>query len=183
MNAMVETERLFSGVGGTHRRHGIGLIARNVYLLCYLPMSLVPSAMLMFAWNTYHATAWSGVSIEAAIVLAASLWFAELTVVPLLVAAVHVIGGAPDARSAHHDVEFLEAFAPPALMLMPLFLLVPKLFVWGVAGSVIAVGMMLFLGGYAITDPQDSDSRGLSWLVVDLGFMAWAAIMLTVILI
>jgi hypothetical protein len=184
MNAMVETERLFLRAAGP----ALGLqqvrsLAKNVYLLLFLPMSLVPSATLMFAWTRYQNTAWSGVCIEAVIVMAAALWLAELLMVPLLVEASHHIFGAPQAGTAHHDVEFLEAFAPVLLMITPLCLLCERLFVYGVAASVVATAMMLFLGGYVISKPGDPNSRGLSWLVVDLGFTGWAAIFALVTLI
>ena len=182
MNAMVETERLFSGVGGRGRIRTIRSLAKNVYLACYLPMALVPVATLMFAWFRYRDSAWSGIHLDGIAVLAFALFAAELLLVPLVVEAVRYIGGTPDALTAHHDVEFLEAVAPPVLMLCPLFLVVPSLFVYGVLGTAGAVAILLFLGGYSIADPQDSDSKGLSWLVVDLAFVGWAAIMAIVVL-
>jgi len=184
MNALVETERQFIRTAIPERElQQVKSLAKDVYLLLYAPMSLVPSATLMFAWMRYRDTAWSGVSSEAVIVMAVALWFAQLLMVPLLVEASHAIFGKPDAKTAHHDVEFLEAFAPPLLMVTPLFLLCSRLFVYGIAASMVATGMLLFLGGYVIAKPGDHKSRGLSWLVVDLGFTAWAAIFVLVALI
>jgi hypothetical protein len=184
MNALVETERLFvRAAGPAFALRQVRSVAKNIYLLLFLPMSLVPSVMLMFAWMKYRDTAWSGVPIEAVIVMAVALWFTQLLMVPLLVEASHAIFGTPDASTAHHDVEFLEAFAPPLLMVTPLFLPCARLFPYGVIASVAATGMLLFLGGYAISKPGDPNSRGLSWLVVDLAFTGWAAIFLLVALV
>jgi hypothetical protein len=184
MNALVHTERQFTRAAMPEGElQHVRSLAKDVYLLLYLPMSLVPSATLMFAWMKYRDTAWSGVCIEGAIVMAVALWFAQLLMVPLLVEASHTIFGKPDASTAHHDVEFLEAFAPVLLMVTPLFLPCSLLFVYGIAASVVATSMLLFLGGYAIAKPGCQKSRGLSWLVVDLGFIGWAAIFLLVALI
>jgi len=177
MNALVATERLFIRTAGpAFALQQVRSVSKNLYLLLFMPMSLVPSATLMHAWMRYQNTTWSHVPVEAVIVMAVSLWLAQILMVPLLVEASHAIFGPPEPSTAHHDVEFLEAFAPPLLMVTPLFLLCAKLFVYGVAASFAATGMLLFLGGYVICKPGDPRSRGMSWLVVDLAFLGWAAI-------
>lgn len=177
MNALVATERLFvRAAGPAHALQQVRSVSKSLYLLLFMPMSLVPSATLMHAWIRYQDTTWSHVPMEAVIVMAVSLWLAQILMVPLVVEAAHAIFGPPNPATAHHDVEFLEAFAPPLLMVTPLFLLVPALFVFGVAASMVATGMLLFLGGYVMCKPGDPCSRGMSWLVVDLGFIGWAVI-------
>lgn len=183
MNAKVETERLFTRALPHAQAASIRSLAKDIYLLLYLPMSLVPSVALLFAWTRHRADTWSHVPFEAVAVMAAALCLTELLLVPLLVETTHVLLGQPDPRTAHRDVEFLEAFAPSLLMVTPLLLVVPRLFVYGIGASAVAVGMMLFTGGYALGDPRDPEARGLSWLVIDLAFTGWAVIMLIVALI
>jgi hypothetical protein len=155
MNALVQTGRLFSGTLGRERGlQQVQSLAKNIYLLCRLPILLLPSVTMMLAWSLYRDTAWSGISLEAAIVLAVSLWFAELLLVPLLAEVVRVTGVASPARAPRRRFALLEALAPLTLMIGPLFLAVPRLFVYGVAMTAVASGMLLFLGDFRISDPE-----------------------------
>jgi len=186
MNAIVQVQRqLPRGPAWQQELQADHSAARGMRPLLYILLSLVPSATLMSAWMRYRdAAQWLNVPAEGVIVMAVALWFAELTMVPLLVRCAHVMGGAPAPGTAHYRVEFLEAFAPPVLMLAPLSLAVPALSVFAVAATFVAAGMMLFIGRYGDHD-RDADRpafTGLSWRVVELGFAGWAAVALLVAL-
>lgn len=176
MNAIVQSQRQASSRFAWGWELLTGQAAAGaVRPLLYMLLSLVPSATLMCGWLRYrHTAAWSGVPSEGAIAMAVALWLAELMLAPLLVKFAHSLGGAPAPGSAHYRVEFLEAFAPPVLMLTPLALVVAALFVYAVAGAFVAVAMMLFVGRYADRDAAAPGFMGLSWLVVELAAAGWA---------
>jgi hypothetical protein len=176
MNAIVQSQRQASSRSAWGWELLTGQAAAGgVRPLLYMLLSLVPSATLMCGWMRYqHAPAWFGVPTEGVIAMAVALWLAELTGVPLLVRFAHSLGGAPAAATAHHRVEFLEAFAPPVLMLTPLALVVAALFAYAVAAAFVATTMILFIGRYADRDAAAPGFSGLSWLVVELGFAGWA---------
>ncbi len=180
MNAIVQTERLVSAPAGEEQDFSQGRsLTSGIHLNLCMLLSLMPSVTLILAWIQFHDSAsWAGVSNEAAIVMAVSLWFAELTIVPLLVKIAHLFGSAPEPRSAHHDFEFLEAFAPTVLMLTPLSLVVLRLSVYGVAASFVAVAMLLFVVRYENANAEDADFSASSWLVVYQGFIGWGVVTL-----
>jgi hypothetical protein len=182
MNAIVQSQHDLPGTPGQGSQQGHS--RSKTRQLLYVLLSLVPSVTLMFGWTQYRdMEPWSGVPVAGAIGIAVALWLAELVVVPVLVKLTHVIFGTPDPRAAHYDVDFLEAFAPPVLMLTPLLLVVSRLFVYGVAAAFLAVAMMLFVGRYAGSDSKSPVAPGSSWLVVELGFIGWgtSALLMTLV--
>jgi len=182
MNAIVQTQRHLPGASGQGAQQGHSLA--KLRQLIYFLLTMVPSATLMAAWMQVRDIApWSSIPVEGAITMAVALWFAELTIVPLLVKCAHLMFGAPDPRTAHHEVEFFEAFAPPVLMMTPLVLTVSGLVVYAVAAAFGSVGMMLFIGRYAHSDSESLAAPGLSWLVIELSFFGWAAVSLLMALV
>jgi hypothetical protein len=179
MNAIVQNEGLFGSATDPAQQLRAYTGTKGGQPFMWLLLSLVPSATLMVSWTQFSDTdPWSGVCVEAAIVLAASLWFAELTLVPLLAKGAALFAGRSETVSAHQQFEFLEAFAPTVLMLAPLFLVVPRLALFGVAASFVAVAMLLFLVRYDHVVAEQDQAPATSWLVAAQGFISWAIIAL-----
>ena len=184
MNAIVQAQRhLLRRPGGVEPvstgHSGAGSFRSPLYVL----LSLVPSATLLCGWIRYQsAPVWSGVPTEGVIAMGVALWLAELMLAPLLVKFAYVVGGTPAPGAAHYRVEFLEAFAPPVLILTPLTLMVPALFIGAVVAAFVAAAMLLFIGRYGDRDTDRPGYSGMSWLVVELGFAGWAVTALLVAL-
>jgi hypothetical protein len=181
MNSIVQVQRQLRSEPGWRREFPAGLFAaKSIRPLTYVLLSLVPSATLMAGWMRFHGPAeWFGVAAEGVLAMAVALWVGQLAMVPLLLRLARVVGRRPAPGAAHYQVEFLEAFAPPVLMMTPLSLMVSALSVFAVAAAFAAAGMMLFIGRYSDRDAGPAFT-GLSWRVVELGFVGWAAVMLLV---
>src|SRR6266704_714160 len=153
----------------------------KIFSFYVLPLSIVPPAMLFYAWSAYRNTSLTEVSMTQAWVIAAVMFVAEIVAVPLMAAVIQRIGRVAEATAAYDEAFALAAVAPTPLWLAPLFLFVPGLIAvtLAIAAAMLASGMLIYQGVYAVFHLDDEGhSRLLAASVIAAGLVAWAAMML-----
>lgn len=152
----------------------------KMYLAYVVPMSLIPPAMLLYAWRTYRTSPLLEISLNQALVLAAVFLLAELVMVPIMGRVLQRIGEVANVHPDYQDTFALAAVAPTPLWLAPLALFVPSV-------AFNAIVMVLALAGVATLIYQGVDrvfrlqDEGQSLLVAGTvlaaGLIAWVAML------
>lgn len=114
----------------------------KMYLAYVVPMSLIPPAMLLYAWRTYRTAPLLEISLNQALVLAAVFLLAELVMVPVMGRVLQRIGEVANVNPDYQDTFALAAVAPTPLWLAPVALFVPSV-------AFNAIVMVLALAGVA----------------------------------
>jgi hypothetical protein len=151
-----------------------------MYLFYVVPMSLIPSAMLLYALSTYGGVLSDRISTDKALVLAAGFYILELVVVPVMARVVQRIGEVADARPDYRDAFVFAAVIPTPLWLASLFLFAPSLTVAGLAMALglFGSGLLIYEGAFRIFQVEDEGhSILLAGSVLAAGLVAWVAMM------
>ena len=153
----------------------------KTFLLWVLPLSIIPPAMLLYAWHSYHEAYLSEISQVQAIGIAGLFFVTELVVVPLMGAVIQRLGDVVGARPDYHDAFMLAAIAPTPLWIAPLALFAPSLLANLLALSValMASAMLIYQGVYQTYHVKDEgQSLLLAGSVLAAGLVAWASLMI-----
>jgi len=152
----------------------------KIFFAYVVPMSLIPPAMLMYAWRTYTNAPLLEITLNQALVLAVIFYATELVVVPVMGRVVQKIGEIADSYPPYENTFALATVVPTPLWLAPLALFVPSL-VFNI------VVMLLALAGAAALIYQGVDrvfrlhdegrSRLLAGTVLAAGLVAWVSMM------
>ncbi|SPE24073.1 conserved membrane hypothetical protein [Burkholderiales bacterium] len=155
----------------------------RLYLLYVVPLSPIPAAMMLYAWDMYHATLLPSAPFGQASTMAFILFLSELVAVPVMASVIQTLGTASGIRRAYKDAFAVSAVAPTLLWLAPLLLFVPSLAPWGITGAVVATALLLHLGTYSAFQLEEEDrSRRLAWSIIAAGLCGWMALILTALL-
>ena len=178
MNPMMFPKMLFSHHEGWDWLMRVHPTVGRMYLAYVVPMSLIPPAMLLYAWHTYGTERLPGIGATQAFLLAAVLYVMQLVAVPLMAAAIQRIGAVIDAVPSFQDAFAFAAVVPTPLWIAPIALFVPS-FLFAVAAMVLAwagSGAMIFEGAYRVFRVED-EGHGLlvAGSVFAAGLVAWVA--------
>ncbi len=99
----------------------------GMYILYVVPLSLIPPAMLLYAWRSYSNAPLPEITPDEALFLAAVFFVAELLMVPIMGRVLQMIGQVADASPSYQDTFAFAAVVPTPLWLAPLALFVPSL--------------------------------------------------------
>ena len=153
----------------------------KTFLLWVAPLSIIPPAMLLYAWQNYHEAYLSEVSQGQAMAIAGLFFITELVVVPVMAAVIRRLGDVVDARPDYHDAFMLAAIAPTPLWFAPLALFVPSLLanLLALSLALMASGLLIYQGVYQTYHVQDEGhSLLLAGSVLAAGLVAWASLMI-----
>lgn len=143
-----------------------------------VPMSLIPPAMLLYAWHAYGVGRLPEITPTRAYLVAAVLYVVQLIVVPVMGAVVQRIGAVIDAHPTYQDAFTFAAVVPTPIWLAPLCLFVPSLLLNALAMllALIGAGMMIFEGVYRVFRVEDDGHAMLvAGSVLAAGLVAWVA--------
>lgn len=152
----------------------------KMYLAYVVPMSLIPPAMLLYAWRTYSTAPLLEISANQALFLAAVFFVSELAMVPIMGRVVQSIGEVADAHPPYHDAFALAAVVPTPLWLAPVALFVPSL-VFNIVVMMLAIAgatALIYQGVNRIFKlPDEGHSLLVAGTVLAAGLIAWVAMM------
>ena len=152
----------------------------KTFLLWVLPLSVIPPAMLLYAWDAYHEHL-SEISRSQAMAIAGLFFVTELVVVPVMGAVIRRLGDVVGARPDYHDAFMLAAIAPTPLWIAPLALMVPSLLVNLLVLSLALMGSatLIYQGVYQTYHVEDEGrSLLLAGSVLAAGLVAWVSLMI-----
>lgn len=155
----------------------------KMFWMYVVPMSLVPPAMLLYAWSAYHETVnLPTLSREMLMGIAALFYVTELVAVPVMARIIQQLGGVIDVQTPYQEAFMLAAVAPTPLWLAPIAFFVPSvLFTVAVALlALVAVSVLIYQGVNRVYHTGDDDGRALLlWgSVLAAGLCAWVVMML-----
>lgn len=149
----------------------------KVYLAYVIPMSLIPPAMLMYAWRNYgDELPLLDIGFHQAMTLAAVFFAAELLMVPIMGFVLQKIGSVANAEPPYHAAFAFAAAVPTPLWLAPLALAVPSLaFNLAVTLLALAGSAALIYQGVDRTYrlPDEGHSLLVAGSVLAAGLVAW----------
>jgi hypothetical protein len=153
----------------------------KMFLAYVMPMSLIPPAMLMYAWKSYASPQMLEIGFNQALFLAAIFYITELLMVPIVGAVVQKIGAVADAHPAYQDAFALAAVVPTPLWLAPIALFVPSL-VFAILVMMLALGAsaaLIYQGVDRVFGVQEESGRSLllAGSVLAAGLVAWVSMM------
>ena len=152
----------------------------KMYLAYVVPMSLIPPAMLLYAWRTYSNAPLLEISANQALFLAAVFFVSELAMVPIMGRVIQSIGEIADAHPPYHDAFALAAVVPTPLWLAPVALFVPSL-VFNIVVMMLAIAgatALIYQGVNRIFKlPDEGHSLLVAGTVLAAGLIAWVAMM------
>lgn len=99
----------------------------KLYVSYVVPMSLIPPAMLIYAWRNDKDAPFIELSQSMALLLAALFFVAELAIVPAMARVVQRIGELAGSCPPYERAFTLSAVAPTPFWLAPIALFVPSL--------------------------------------------------------
>ena len=181
MGPLMFPKMLFSHEEGWNWLNRIHPSVVGMYLLYVLPLSIVPPAMLFYAWHGYRETLFPEVSMNQALLICLVFFVAELVVVPVMADVIRRIGRVADATPTYQDAFTLAAVAPTPLWLAPLFLFIPSLLVISLvlALALLGAGMLIYQGAPKAFHVDDEGKANLlAASVIAAGLVAWVAMML-----
>lgn len=148
----------------------------KTYLFYVLPMSLIPPAMLLYAWNTYGGPPLPEITRNEALFLATVFLVAELVMVPIMGRVLQMIGQVADSSPSYQNTFTLAAVVPTPLWLVPLALFVPSL-VFNILMMLLALSCSAALIFQGVDRTYDLRDEGHSFLlagsVFAAGLVAW----------
>ncbi len=153
----------------------------KLYLFYAVPLSIIPPAMVFYAWTAYRQTLLTEVSLVQALTIVAVFFVAELVAVPLMALAIQRIGHIAELVPTYTDAFALAAVAPTPLWIMPLFLFIPSLLanVLALAAAMFGAGVLIYQGVSSTYYVEDEGrARLLAGSVIAAGLVGWAAMML-----
>jgi hypothetical protein len=152
----------------------------KLYLFYVAPMSLIPPAMLFYAWYAYSDVMPGNISSNAALTLVTFFYVVELVVVPVMGNVIQQIGSVAGVRPSYQDAFTMAAIVPTPLWLAPLFLFVPNVWVpvLAVFASLFGAGMLIYEGIYRVFQLQEEGhSLLLAGSIMAAGLVAWVAML------
>ena len=180
MNPMMFPKMLTSHAEGWDWLMRIHPSVAKTYLFYVLPMSLIPPAMLLYAWNTYGGPPLPEITRNEALFLATVFLVAELVMVPIMGRVVQSIGNVADAHPPYHHAFALAAVVPTPLWLAPLALFVPNLY-FAMVVMLFALGASAALIYQGVDRVFDLTDEGKTLLVAGsvfaAGLVAWVSMM------
>lgn len=152
----------------------------RMYLAYVVPLSIIPPAMLLYAWRTYPNAPLLEISESQALFIAAVFFATELVVVPIMGWVIQQIGGVADAHPAYHDAFALAAIVPTPLWLAPIALFVPSV-IFSMVVMLCALGASAALIYQGVDRVFRLHDEGKSLLVAGsvfaAGLVAWVGMM------
>ena len=152
----------------------------KLYFAYVVPMSLIPPAMLLYAWRTYTTLPVHEISVEKAFSLALLFFVTELVMVPVMGRVIQIIARVADARPSYRRAFTLAALLPTPLWLAPHALFVPSL-LFNSLVMLIALGASTALIFQGVYRSFNLDDEGHSLLaagtVLAAGLVAWVTLM------
>jgi hypothetical protein len=152
----------------------------KMYLLYVLPLSLIPPAMLFYAWHAYRQTLLTEVSGSAAWFVCTVFFLAELVMVPVMGAVIQRLGQVADADAPYEDAFALAAVVPTPLWIAPVFLFIPSLTLNALvlAAAMFGAGMLIYQGVAKVFRVDDEGkAKLLAGSVFAAGLVGWVAMM------
>ncbi len=176
MNPMMFPRMLMSHGEGWDWLKRIHPSVAKLYFLYVIPMSLIPPAMLLYAWRTYGGPPLPEITLGEAWFLAAVFFAAELVMVPIMGRVLQMIGQVAEASPLYQDAFTLAAVVPTPLWLAPVALFVPSL-VFNILIMLLALGCSAVLIFQGVDRTYDLNDEGHSLLlggsVFAAGLVAW----------
>jgi hypothetical protein len=163
----------------------------KMYFSYVVPMSLIPPAMLLYAWSAYVSGARPDFTLAQALLVAAIFFITELIVVPVMALVLQRIGAVIDAHPSYQDAFVFAAVVPTPLWLASITLFVPSVLLTALAmaAALLASAALIFQGVYRVYRIEDEGhallvggsvlAAGLiAWVaMVGLAFVSWAFIL------
>ena len=180
MNPMIFPKMLFSHEEGWNWLMRIHPSVTRLYLFYTVPLSLIPPAMLFYAWHAYQHTLLTEISMNQALLTCIFFILVELAIVPIMGAVIQRIGQIADLDLPYQDAFALATIVPTPLWIAPLFLFFPSMLlnVVVLAVALFGSGMLIYQG---VTKVFHVDDEGKSMLlagsVIAAGLVAWVAMM------
>lgn len=153
----------------------------RMFLAYVVPLSLVPPAMMYYAWNSYAGAALPDISPSRMMALLVLFYAVELAAVLAMGKVIQRLGQVVDASAEYHDTFALAAVAPTPLWLASICLFIPSLSFAAVVliAAWFGSGMLIYQGVYRVFKLEDEGhSLLLAGSVLAAGLVAWAAMML-----
>jgi hypothetical protein len=179
MNPMMFPRMLYSHRGGwdwlIDRVHPT--VAR-MFLAYVVPMSLIPPAMLLYAWSAYVSGPRPDFVFSQAMTIAALFYVTELAAVPVMAAIIQKIGSVIDANPSYQDSFVFAAVVPTPLWIAPVTLFFPSVLLTSVAmaAALLASTALIFQGVYRVYGTEDEGHALLAGgSVLAAGLVAWVA--------
>lgn len=177
MNPMMFPRMLTSHGEGWDWLKRIHPSVARLYVFYVIPMSLIPPAMLLYAWRTYGGPPLPEITLEEAQFLATVFFVAELVMVPIMGRVLQMIGQVADASPSYQNAFTLAAVVPTPLWLAPLALFVPSL-AFNILIMLLAIAcsaVLIFQGVDRTYDLHDEGGHSLllGGSVLAAGLVAW----------
>ena len=176
MNPMMFPRMLTSHGEGLDWLKRIHPSVAKLYFLYVILMSLIPPAMLLYAWRTYGGPPLPEITLGEAWFLAVVFFTAELVMVPIMGRVLQMIGQVVDASPSYQDAFTLAAVVPTPLWLAPVALFVPSL-VFNILMMLLALACAAVLIFQGVDRTYDLNDEGHSLLlggsVFAAGLVAW----------
>ena len=148
----------------------------KMYLAYVVPMSLIPPAMLLYAWRSYGDVPLLAITLNQTLFLASVFFVTELIMVPIMGRVLQKIGEVANAFPSYHDTFVLAAVVPTPLWLAPIALLVPSL-VFNILVMMLALAGAAALIYQGVERAYDLRDEGHALLVAGTvlaaGLVAW----------
>ena len=152
----------------------------RVFFLYVVPMSLIPPAMLLYAWNAYSNVLPGNISTNTALALVTFFYVSELVAVPVMGLVIQQIGSVAGVRPTFQDAFTMAAIAPTPLWLVPLILFVPHLWVQAPAIFIALCGtaLLIFEGVNRIFQlEEEGHAILLAGSIMAGGLVAWNVVL------
>ena len=155
----------------------------KMFWMYVVPMSLVPPAMMLYAWSAYHETVnLPTIGRQMMMGIAVLFYVTEMVAVPVMARIIQQLGDVIDARPSYQDAFTLAAVAPTPLWIAPVAFFAPSL-LFNVAVAILAlfaVGVLIYQGVNRVFHMGDDDGHALLlWgSVLAAGLCAWVVMML-----
>lgn len=176
MNPMMFPRMLTSHGEGWDWLKRIHPSVAKLYFFYVIPMSLIPPAMLLYAWRTYGGPPLPEITLGEAQFLAIVFFTAELVMVPIMARVLQMIGQVADASPSYQDAFTLAAVVPTPLWLAPVALFVPSL-IFNILITLVALScsaVLIFQGVNRTYDVRDEGhSLLLGGSVFAAGLVGW----------
>lgn len=156
----------------------------RMFLTYVMPMSLIPAAMVVYSMFVTPGTVFPEtvphITGFEALALFLSVYAAQLVMVPLMASIIQQMGDVVKAKPDYHSAFMLAAIAPTPLWLCALVLLIPSLWLAGIALAVawIASAALIYHGVEPLFQLDDhGKSRLMGSFVLTAGVVAWLTLM------